>query len=104
MTAVVYLRDCLTVDPAWVKQFDLLYTDPPFREHVHASATSQSRGRGTRKRDLGFDSLTRADRQAVALWTSLVRRWSVVHSDVEGSNWLSLAAQARGVEYVRILP
>lgn len=100
---IVWNRDSLTLPADYIRQFDIQYTDPPYREHVHANATSQSSGRGTRKRDLGFQSLTRRARQAVANWAALVKRWSVVYSDVEASNWLSLAVQARGTEYVRTM-
>lgn len=104
MTQTIYNRDSLSVPSEWVKSFDVMITDPPYREHVHKAATSQSAGRGTRKRDLGFESLTRKARQAVANWSSCVKRWSVVYSDVEHSNYLSLAVQARGVEYIRTMP
>lgn len=104
MSQLIYCRDSLSVDPEWVKHFDVMLTDPPFREHVHSKATSQSKGRGTRKRDLGFEHLSRRARKSIANWSACVKRWSVVHSDVEHSNWLSLAVQARGVEYVRTVP
>lgn len=100
----VWNQDSLTLPADYVRQFDVQYTDPPYREHVHVNATSQSKGRGTRKRDLGFTSLSRRARQFVASAAALVRRWSVVYSDVEASNWLSLAVQARGAEYVRTMP
>ncbi len=100
----IWNRDSLSLPLAYVSQFDVMITDPPYREHVHVAATSQSPGRGTRKRDLGFDHLSRTARRAVANWTACVRRWSVVYSDVESSNWLNLAVQARKVEYVRTIP
>lgn len=89
---------------AQVAQFHLLYTDPPYSEHVHTSATSQSKGRGTRKRELGFESLSRQARSHVAQWAAAVQRWSLIYSDVESSNYLAIAAQARGAEYVRTVP
>lgn len=103
-TINLYERDSLSLPTEYVKSFDVMLTDPPYREHVHANATSQSKVRGTRKRDLGFASLTRRARQAIANWSAIVKRWTVAYSDVESSNWLSLAVQARGIEYVRTLP
>lgn len=101
---IVYHRDSLTLPLDYVRQFDVQLTDPPYRDHVHVNAMSHSSVRGTRKRDLGFSSLSRAARQAVANWASCVKRWSVIYSDVEHSNWLTLAVQARKVEYVRTVP
>lgn len=99
----VFHRDSTTLPPEYIRQFQIQYTDPPYREHVHANATSQSRGRGTRKRDLGFESLSRKARRYVAWWASLVSRWSIVYSDVEDPALLRWAVQARGVEYVRTM-
>ena len=90
--------------PAFVDCFDVMITDPPYSAHVHASATSQSIGRGTRKRELGFESLSVKARHFVADCAARMRRWSVVYSDVESANWLALSAQAAGAEYVRTLP
>lgn len=104
MIQVIHCRDSLSLPADYVKRFDVMATDPPYREHVHAAATSQSAGRGTRKRDLGFASLSRLARMATATWAASVKRWSVVYSDVEHSNYLSLAVQARGAEYIRTVP
>lgn len=101
---VVWNMDSIGMPVDFVKQFDVLITDPPYRKHVHANATSQSRGRGTRKRELGFQSLSRRARSAISCWTKAVKRWSIVYSDVEDSGWLRLAAQARDVEYIRTVP
>jgi site-specific DNA-methyltransferase (adenine-specific) len=96
--------DSLLVSPDEVSAFHVMITDPPYRAHVHKNATSQSAVRGTRKRDLGFGSLTRRARVAVASWAAALPRWSVVYSDIESSHWLALAAQARGAEYIRTIP
>lgn len=101
---MICCQSSLDLPESYVRQFDVLITDPPYREHVHQNATSQSRGRGTRKRDLGFQSLTRAGRVATAQWCAWVKRWSVVYSDVENSNLLRWAVQARGAEYIRTMP
>lgn len=104
MIQVVHCRDALSLPADYVKAFDVMATDPPYREHVHTAATSQSAGRGTRKRDLGFASLSRRARMATADWAAAVKRWSVVYSDVEDSTLLRWAVQARRVEYVRTMP
>lgn len=95
---------CFEATDAMVSACALMLTDPPFSKHVHDSATSQSAGRGTRKRDLGFEYLKPADRQMLARWSQLVSRWSVVYSDVESVNWLRLSLEARGSEYIRTVP
>jgi site-specific DNA-methyltransferase (adenine-specific) len=101
---IIYNRDALLLPDDYIRNFDVMITDPPYSDHVHKNATSQSKGRGTRKRELGFESLSRKARKAIGNWASLVKRWSVVYSDVEHSNWLSLAVQARGAEYIRTMP
>ncbi|HTJ17763.1 MAG TPA: DNA methyltransferase [Steroidobacteraceae bacterium] len=90
--------------PERVSSFDHMITDPPFSAHVHTSATSQSKGGGTRKRDLGFDCLTDTDRQKLAIWSQSVKRWSIVYSDVESVNDMRIACEAAGAEYVRTMP
>lgn len=92
------------VTPAYAARFHALLTDPPFSKHVHESATSQSKGGGTRKRDLGFDYLRPCDRMAIASWAQSVKRWSVIYSDVESVNWLRISCEAAGAEYVRTVP
>ena len=101
---MIYHYDALQAPESNVRQFDVMITDPPYAARVHANAVSSSARLGTRKRDLGFESLSRKLRQKTADFASWVKRWSVVFSDVEASNWLSLAVQARGVEYVRTMP
>lgn len=102
MAARVILADALHY--AYAHEFDEMITDPPYSAHVHANATSQSKGRGTRKRDLGFASLSRRLRLRTAFFASQVKRWSLIYSDVEDSNWLRLACQARRLEYIRTIP
>lgn len=96
--------DALKLAPEFVRQFHVMITDPPYSEHVHSNATSQSAGRGTRKRDLGFQSLGYKLRRKVAECAANVQRWSVIYSDVESANTLAISCQAAGSEYVRIMP
>lgn len=95
---------CFQLPASFASNFDALITDPPYSEHVHKAATSQSKGRGTRKRELGFESLSRRGRVYVADCAARVKRWSVVYSDLESFNALAVCAQARGAEYVRMMP
>ncbi len=101
---MIYCASAFDLTSAEVSAFDVMITDPPYNAHVHNCAVSASSRRGTRKREMGFEALSRRARQCIADCAAAVRRWTVVYSDVESSNWLSLAVQARGVEYVRTLP
>lgn len=103
-TQTIYCQDALTLTEEYVKHFDVQIADLPYREHVHANATSQSKKRGTRKRDLGFESLTNQLRERAALWSSYVKRWTIFYSDVEDSHLLREAAEENGTEYIRTMP
>lgn len=104
MSQVIYNRDSTTVPTDYVKHFDVMIADLPYREHVHSAATSQSAKGGTRKRELGFDSLTEVLRAKSGEWAAAVKRWSILYSDVEDSYLLRHAAEANGAEYIRTLP
>lgn len=97
----IYNTDARTIDPGSI---DVLITDPPYSEHVHASAVSQSATRGARKRDLGFESLGTDLRDYIARCSALARRWSVIYSDVESIHEWRNACQAAGARYVRTIP
>ncbi len=96
--------DALTIRPEFFDQFHALITDPPYSAHVHASATSHSARGGTRKRDLGFESLSYRMRRKVAEGAARVQRWTLAYSDVESANYLAISMQAAGAGYVRIMP
>lgn len=76
------LRD---LPPETFEGLDSLITDPPYSGHVHASATSVGnfeRDGRVNNRDLGFESLDPADRDAtVKLAHKYVKRWSIIFSD-----------------------
>jgi DNA modification methylase len=96
--------DCqLLLDPSSV--YDVMICDPPYSKHVHDKAMSQSASRGTRKRDLGFDSLSEGLRHFichVASWQ--VKRWSLVYSDIEGlGDWRENMLRV-DAEYIRPIP
>lgn len=82
-----------------------MIADPPYREHVHTHATSAgSEAAPTRLRDFGFTHLTPDYRGWLAAQAQRVMRWSLVYSDVE-SLWLwRMAVEARGGDYLRVLP
>lgn len=84
---------------------DVLICDPPFRDWVHKKATSQSKGGGTRHRDLGFDSLTEELRADIAQISHNARRWSLIYSDVETPHlWREAVGGPEWRGYVRTIP
>lgn len=93
-------EDCRGADP---KGFQVMICDPPYSEHVHKNATSQSRGGGARHRDLGFDCLSDDLRTAIAHMASGVQRWSLIYSDVEGLSTWREAGQRANARYIRTL-
>ena len=101
MKWALYSGDCRAIEP---HGFDILLTDPPYSAYVHASAVSQSKVRGARKRELGFDSLSVSLRRYIARCASGALRWSVLYSDLESTAWLRIAAQAAGAKYIRTVP
>lgn len=98
----VLLGDCTRID--CVDRFDVMITDPPYSEHVHKNATSQSVKGGARHRDLGFAHLGDPLRDYIATCAAAVKRWSCVFSDIESSQDLARAVVEREGEYVRTLP
>lgn len=87
-----------------VRNFDVMYTDPPYSEHVHKSAVSQSKTRGARKRHLGFEHLTPEGCEKIGAFVANVKRWSLVYSDVESTHLLTESATKQGATYIRTLP
>jgi len=91
---------------------DVLIVDPPYREHVHASATScgtpgarpSSKKKGAAHRDLGFVSLGDRLRDFVCTLAARTKRWSVIYSDTESVGAWKDALEAAGATYIRSLP
>lgn len=81
-----------------------MIVDPPYRRHVHKSAVSASKSKGTRSRDLGFDHLGYPLRAFIAGAAAKIPRWSVIYSDVESTNVWRHSCQARGATYIRTIP
>jgi len=99
----VFLGDAMALCPTF-EAFDVLITDPPYSAHVHASAVSQSKTRGVRKRDFGFNSLTPEFREYIARACAGVRRWGIVYSDVESVALMRAAVEVQGGTYIRTIP
>jgi hypothetical protein len=90
-------------DPNLLALCDVQITDPPYSDHVHDGAMSShtlATG-GPRKRELGYDAITPADRDAIAFIASLLPRWTIVHSDLESTHLWRDAMAVAGVEYIR---
>ena len=100
----ITLHNADSVNALVVDEFDVMITDPPYSEHVHANATSSSSRGGTRHRDFGFSHIDHTYREAIASWAKRAKRWSVVYSDVEGAHHTIDAVTSAGVEYVRTVP
>jgi DNA modification methylase len=99
---IIVHGDCAALlQPKRASHFDVMITDPPYSEHVHRNATSQSPGRGARKRDMGFASLTEDLLHRICDYAAAVRRWSVVYSDVEGHSAWREVMQEAGATYIR---
>lgn len=88
-------------DLSWA---DVMITDPPYSAHVHRSAVSQSKKRGARKREMGFDHLSPMGRGWIGYAAASVRRWSVVYSCWEGADVLRCVATESGATYIRTVP
>jgi site-specific DNA-methyltransferase (adenine-specific) len=85
--------------------YDVMICDPPFRDWVHKKATSQSKGGGTRHRDLGFDSLTGGLRETIATVANHAKRWALIYSDVETPHlWREAVGGPEWRGYVRTIP
>jgi site-specific DNA-methyltransferase (adenine-specific) len=102
-TQRVICADVLGVSE-WPHDFDCMVSDPPYSEHVHEKAVSQSRGGGVRSREFGFAHLSPILRMRIATWASRVHRWSLIYSDIEGLHDWRRDAREAGAEFVRHLP
>ena len=94
----LYLADCREADGS---EGHVMITDPPYREHVHKKAVSQSPGRGVRVRNLGFGCLTPEVRDHIGRITGRIPRWSIIYSDIESlADWRNCLSGT----YIRALP
>lgn len=102
---IVIHGDCRTLTPSQVAECDVMITDPPYSERVHTKAVSCTGSNGVlsnaRKRPLGFDHLSPELRAWLCGATALVKRWSVIYSDIESTHHLRNEATAAGATYIR---
>lgn len=87
------------------KSVDHCIMDPQYSAHVHSCSmrgASGWKGPISEKRELGFDPMTEPLRAMVAREVArIVRRWTLVFSDVESAHLWREALEAVGLEYVR---
>lgn len=98
--------DCMTLPLDMFEACDDLITDPPFSEHVHANpvSTHTIASGGPAARDFGFSAITPEQREFTAAVAALMKRWTVVHSDLQGAHDWDAAMTAADVEPVRWVP
>lgn len=113
MTWTLYHGSCL--DPVTGlatlgdKSVDVLITDPPYSQHTHEKQWSGAAltDAGAKRvkiahKGLGFDHITEETAHAIMVQVSrVVRRWSVIFTDIEGIDMWRHLARYRRLEYVR---
>ncbi len=87
-----------------MSDFDVMLVDPPYRDHVHKSAVSQSATGGVRVRDFGFECISDPLRLFIAKASGAVKRWSIVYTDVESLHLWRAACSAANATYIRPIP
>lgn len=112
----IYHCDCREFFGSFVGFVDVMMTDAPYSEYVHAKSRSGTRrltgsvsggsfnspANFSRKKEFGFASLTDELRNAVADWTAVhVKRWSLAFSDVESAHLWRDAFVCCGLDYCR---
>lgn len=95
---------CLELDLETVSAFDTMLVDPPYSAHVHRSCVSKGPGAAVVQRDLGFTHLSESLRDQIAKFAAVVKRWSVIYSDVESAMIWRAACENRGAKYIRPIP
>jgi site-specific DNA-methyltransferase (adenine-specific) len=114
VSAILHLGDCL--DPVTGmaalpdKSIDVVITDPPYSEHVHAKSrrglavthVDGARNEISERRDMGFESLTSDVMEAAAdQFARLASRWVLVFCDIESAHLWRGAMVSGGLEYLR---
>lgn len=99
MTIEIIHADARDVPDDLIATCDAQIVDPPYSAHVHRNAQSSGA-----PRDLGFASLDDVLRARIASAAALVRTWSIVFSDFEGSHGWRVAAEGAGAEWIRLTP
>lgn len=93
------------------RSVDVVATDPPYSEHVHAQSrrgltqdNRDPRAEISERRPLGFDAITQAQMEAAAdHFERVARRWVLVFCDVESSHLWAGALRSAGLEYLRTM-
>jgi hypothetical protein len=85
---------------------DVMIADFPYSPHVHENAMSSHTlaSGGPKARDLGFAALTPELREFGCLVASLMARWTVVFSDLQGAHLWDRDMDRAGLECIRWLP
>lgn len=101
----IICADALEVNPGDLPPFDVVITDPPYGDHVHANTTSiGSNGQGSQHRDLQFEAMTPELRAHVSRLSAAARRWTAAFSDVESTHLWRDALTGAGLQYIRTVP
>lgn len=98
--------NCTSLDLDLITSVDVMITDPPFSADVQGSMMSSHTlaSGGPASRDVGFDPLSPELLQFLACCTSLVKRWSLIHTDFESvHDWKRLCEHFKA-EYLRTIP
>jgi DNA modification methylase len=101
--ATLYLGDCREILPT-LQRVDVVLTDPPYSEHVHASGKRGAngwKGEISVERDLGFAAITGEQIEVLASFCARAARWSLVFSDTESAHIWRGAMEGYGLQYVR---
>lgn len=99
----IYHARCEEVLPS-LDRVDVVITDPPYSEHVHANHMSgkSSNGNYGESKELGFEALSPELRAYCAReFARLAARWVLVFSEIEGCHLWRDDLVFRGLEYIR---
>ena len=85
---------------------DVMVCDPPYRKHVHDSASSQDQHTdgGVRHNDFGFGAMTPELMAWLCQMAARVRRWSIIYTDIESVADWKRELELAGATYIRTLP
>lgn len=102
--AALYLGDCVDILQT-LPRADVVITDPPYSEHVHASGKRGAngwKGEISVERDLGFAAITGEQIEVLASYCAVANRWSLIFSDTESAHiWREAVEGTHGAQYIR---
>jgi len=95
---------CVVLPEAFVA--DVMVVDPPYRKHVHDSASSQDQHTdgGVRHNDFGFGCMTPELMTWLCKMAARTRRWSIIYTDIESVALWKQELELAGATYIRTLP